>query len=69
MYIVPPNQQIGLFQSEFTRSSERPLAKVRAFPDHTFYIKLYTFKFYIIAKVRTFPEQAPHGILRQTRST
>ena len=29
---VPPNQQIGLFQSEFTRSSEHPLAKVRAFP-------------------------------------
>ena len=27
-----PNQQIGLFQSEFTRSSERPVAKVRAFP-------------------------------------
>ena len=27
-----PNQQIGLFQSEFTRSSEHPLAKVRAFP-------------------------------------
>ena len=32
MYIVPPNQQIGLFQSEFTRSSERPVAKVRDFP-------------------------------------
>ena len=27
-----PNQQIGLFQSEFTRSSVRPVAKVRAFP-------------------------------------